>query len=209
MLLETTSPSTIPQPASRLGLGQVSTSGLDYYGLPFAKAAFQARADAVSGALRSKSSVLDLGCNDGSFAAYLLKTGAARRVVGVDIVAPDRPIPEGMSFHRRDLRGIELKELGHFDAILILNVLHHLVHLSRRTAASLAKQAMDSGADVFVEMGSLTERGPWPWRRAMESFWQTDAEMWDDLFGSRDFEEILRYPGMGGGTRTLLHFARQ
>jgi len=178
---------------------------MDYYTLAFAHRAFEVRVDAISKVLKTDSVVLDLGCNDGRFSSKLKRIGKARRIIGIDIVEHNNIQCLDMEFYRRDLRTINLADFLPVDSILVLNVLHHLVLFSRHTAKNLVRQSISTGVDVFLDMGSFTERGSWAWRRALELYWSCDQEMWQDLFEGAQYRELLSYQAMGGGTRILWH----
>lgn len=178
---------------------------MEYYTLSFVRRAFEERVDAISKVLKTDSVILDLGCNDGRFSSKLKKIGKARRIIGIDLVEYSRIQGLDMEFYRRDLRTITLGDFLPVDCILVLNVVHHLVLFSRHAAKKLVRQSISTGADVFLDMGSFTERGPWTWRYALELYWSCDQEMWQDLFEGAQYRELLSYPAMGGGTRILWH----
>ena len=173
-----------------------------YYELPFARAALSARLAAVSDAVPPQAAVLDLGCNDATVSRHLLRTGRARRVLGIDSALLSDP-PPGMDFLRANVRNLRLRELGQFDIVLALNLLHHVVDESVRAARALVLDILACGDCALVDMGSFSERGEWGWRRTFDRHWSDDEFMWDELFAGAVRTPLLSYSAMGGGRRVL------
>jgi SAM-dependent methyltransferase len=182
-----------------------ATTPSRYYDLPFAKAAFEARLSAIERATVPGSAMLDVGCHDGRIARHLLAVGRASRVTAIDIdtslIAGD--VPQNLTFRRVDITVVDLRELGRFDLVLALNIVHHLAGESRAAAKMFVQSALDISSAVLIDMGSFSERGRWSWRRRIERYWGSDLEMWGDLFGAAPRQEILRYDAMGGGERVM------
>jgi hypothetical protein len=176
----------------------------DYYAMPAAGDVLNVRLDVLAEAIPKGSVVLDLGCNDGSISNGLLERGAIAKSFGFDledIVATRRPEFE---FRAADIKTFDLATLPDADGVLILNLLHHLVGFSKERAKEVIDYLIGRYGFVIIDMGSFTENGDWYWRRAYDTFWKSDAEMWSFLFSTAQWRfKLLRYPTQGKGHRTL------
>jgi SAM-dependent methyltransferase len=176
----------------------------DYYELEFARTSLDLRLAVIARTVPPDSSVLDLGCNDGRISQTLLRLGLARHVLGVDICDLVRdPLP-GFTFERADLLSLETFAFEPVDAVLLLNILHHVVAESRARARALVDHLLAISPLVLCDMGSFSEIGAWPWRRQFERYWCSDSEMWLDLFASATLRmPLLEYRAQVGGRRVL------
>jgi 2-polyprenyl-3-methyl-5-hydroxy-6-metoxy-1,4-benzoquinol methylase len=99
------------------------------------------------------SRVLDLGCAGGSLGVELRRRGC--HVVGVDI----RPLEEGVEldgFYLHDLNeGLHAVELGHFDYVLLLDVIEHLNNPERFLEELYAKLSLNPDATVVISTGNI------------------------------------------------------
>lgn len=82
----------------------------------------------ISAQLRGCSTVLDVGCGDGSLAKYLSRPG--RTVLGIDpsedcITSAEREFCEGAHFEVRSFEKFEAAP-GSFDAVVFCASLHHM-----------------------------------------------------------------------------------
>ncbi len=82
----------------------------------------------ISAQLRGCSTVLDVGCGDGSLAKYLSRPG--RTVLGIDpsedcIMSAEREFCEGARFEVRSFEKFEAAP-GSFDAVVFCASLHHM-----------------------------------------------------------------------------------
>ena len=181
-----------------------------YYHLASAAKVLEGRIDALACSIPSGSTILDIGCNDGTIAAALIDRGVVKKVYGIDlenILTHDRPEIE---FIEGDIRSIEIASLPQADGVLILNVLHHLIRSSRKQAQEILDQLLDRYEFVFLDLGSFSEQDDRGWRRAIGQHWNSDAEMWDALFQGAAWRfKILRYPTQGGGHRVLWKLYRR
>jgi len=81
----------------------------------------------------SGKSVLDIGCNAGTFSVQLKKRGA-RRVIGIDTMphrlAQARFISRwfGQNIELREMESYDVPSLGEFDHVVFVGMLHHLKH---------------------------------------------------------------------------------
>ena len=176
-----------------------------YYDLAFVRQAYETRLSALRRLIPTGSSIIDLGCNDARMARALLRTGHARSVVAVDIKAVISGDMKGIEFIRADLGDASILRGRSADAVLMLNVLHHVMARSVDAGRQLVTAALDTSELVLIDLGSFTESGPWPWRAAFDRHWRNDAEMWADLFGKAlQRRPVARYPAQGpGSSRTL------
>jgi hypothetical protein len=176
----------------------------DYYTMPAAGEVLDARLDAIAEVMPKGSTVLDLGCNDGSISNGLLERGAIAKSFGFDledIIAHRRP---ELVFQAADMKTFDLAQLPDADGVLILNLLHHLVGFSKERAKEVIDTLLARYPFVIIDMGSFTENGDWYWRRAYAKSWKSDAEMWNFLFSEAKWRfKLLRYPTQGKGHRTL------
>jgi hypothetical protein len=193
------------------GLHRARAEAASYYRLRFVEEAFRARLGAIERALPPGSNVVDFGCNDGRVARHLIDRGIARHVAAFDVVDLIGDPSPGLTFERLDLVSGDLSALpSSVDAVLLLNVVHHLVAHSRAIAKRVIDKALTMAPIVLVEMGSYSESGPWDWRREYERYWRDDSEMGDDLFDSASHRrELLRYPAQNGGWRVLWQLGQQ
>ncbi|MBV8978393.1 MAG: hypothetical protein JOZ13_13560 [Alphaproteobacteria bacterium] len=182
----------------------------DYYKVTTAGDALEARIAALAAAVPKGSTVVDIGCNDGSISNALIEAGAAAKSFCFDledILVHKRP---EIVFQTMDVKHQELSRLPDADGALILNVLHHIVAFSPKRAKEIVDALLARYAFVIADMGSFTEQGDWYWRRAFDREWRSDAEMWDFLFQGAAWRfKLLNYPSLGKGRRTLLKLYRQ
>jgi hypothetical protein len=94
--------------------------------------------------------------------------------------------------------------------VLLLNLLHHVVRISKDRAKEMIDYLLERYPFVIVDMGSFTEQGNWHWRRIYDEHWKSDAEMWNFLFANAEWRfKLLRYPTQGHGHRTLWKLYRR
>lgn len=176
----------------------------DYYTMPAARDVLAARVAAIADVIPKGSTIVDLGCNDGSVSNALIEHGAISKSYGFDledIIVYRRP---EIVFQKANLKHHDLATLPDADGVLILNVLHHLVRFSKDRAKQVIDMLLDRYPFVILDMGSFTETGEWGWRTLFDTLWKNDGEMWDFLFSNAEWRfKLLRYPTQGKGHRTL------
>jgi hypothetical protein len=176
----------------------------DYYKVTVAGDTLSARLDALADAIPKGSVIVDIGCNDGSISNALLERGAIAKSFCFDledILAHRRP---EIVFQAMDVRRCDLGGLPDADGALILNLLHHIVPFSPARAKEIVDALLDRFGFVIIDMGSFTETGEWYWRKAFDTHWRNDAQMWDALFAGAAWRfKLLSYPSQGKGRRTL------
>jgi SAM-dependent methyltransferase len=98
--------------------------------------------------------VLDVGCGNGRFAAFLAESGVRARYLGIDgsdallAAARRRQIP-GAHFHRAEFAAEDGADLptGRFDLVAVFGLLHHIPGEARRRALleALARRLAPGG----------------------------------------------------------------
>jgi hypothetical protein len=170
-----------------------------YYDLPSAAAVLAARIDAIAKTLRPGTSLLDIGCNDGSIAKGLLSRGVASRVHGVDLENITQNTPPEFTFSIGNLLTMDLKCLPPADGVLVLNVLHHIIAADEGRAVEVLDWLLAHYEFVIVDLGSKSEVGDWGWRKRYDELYRDDKQLWDTLFASAAWRfKLLRYPAQGG-----------
>ena len=166
-----------------------------YYGYQFVPDVLAQRLAAFESILPRGSSLIDLGCNDGTISLLLMQHGYARSSIGIDFEDIRVVKPPEFEFISADLRHFDLASLPQVDVVLCLNVIHHLcIHGIDFARDFMAKLATRAGT-VICEMGSLTARIPAPWLTAMQAEWQTDQQCWADLFQAYAWRRpMMTYP---------------
>lgn len=174
-----------------------------YYRDTSAGATFDARLAAIRGVLVPGSGIVDIGCNDGRMSLALLSSGHASRATGIDlenIVDGEDP---RFSFIAADLRQTGASPVPETDAILCLNVLHHLLPMGSAFVQRFVADLLHRAETVLVDLGSLTERGPWPWRQLMARLWSSDEEVAAELFAAARWRRPLCVYRAQNGRRVL------
>ncbi len=166
----------------RATIARVNHVPRDYYRVTSAGETFDARLRAIRDVVVPGSRVVDVGCNDGRLSLALLASGHASEVTGIDlenIVAERDP---RFHFVKADLRESGASVVPDSDVILCLNVLHHLLLAGPDFVRSFLAELLGRAESVLVDLGSLTETGPWPWRQLMARLWTSDEDVASDLF---------------------------
>jgi SAM-dependent methyltransferase len=108
--------------------------------------------------LRDEGRILDVGCGFGLFAAYFGQTQPRRRIVGVDPsrrrIELARRLSErlGLLEHRfveGDVRDAPLQ--GPFDAIYVLDVMHHLPEADQRPVLERLRDLLVPGGMLLMK----------------------------------------------------------
>ncbi len=107
--------------------------------------------------LTDEGRILDVGCGFGLFAAYFGQTQPARRILGVD---PDarrielaRSVSNGLGLANEflvgDVRDAEVQ--GPFDAVYVLDVMHHIPADSQRAVLERLRDLLVTGGTLIVK----------------------------------------------------------
>jgi 2-polyprenyl-3-methyl-5-hydroxy-6-metoxy-1,4-benzoquinol methylase len=108
--------------------------------------------------LTDEGRILDVGCGFGLFAAYFGQTHPRRRIVGVDPSARRidlaRRVAESLglkdhTFVVGDVRTAPLE--GPFDAVYVLDVMHHLPHDDQRQVIERLRSLLVPGGMLLVK----------------------------------------------------------
>lgn len=178
----------------------------NYYRLASARSSVRARIDAIRERMDPASTVVDIGCNDGTILGALLDSGHAARAFGVDLedIRPPalREDPR-MDFLAWNANELEVGQLPPADYLLILNILHHMVSANTAKACQLT-YSLGKYPVIFTDMGSMTERGGFGWKKNLSRYWKDDDAVMDAIFPSTwERQIILTYGAQGGGRRRL------
>ncbi|MCB4820793.1 methyltransferase domain-containing protein [Roseicella aerolata] len=182
----------------------------DYYNLSSAARVLQDRLTALRNTIPMGSTLIDIGCNDGTISNALIESGHAVRSYCYDledILTHRRP---EIAFQPMNLAVDDLSRLPPADGVLLLNIMHHIVGRSVERAREVISTLLDRYRFIILDMGSFSEQGDWGWRRAFSKHWSSDAELWNDLFKDAEWRfKLLRYPTQGGGSRVLWKLYRR
>lgn len=177
-----------------------------YYGLADAKRSVEARIDAIREHMAPGSSVIDIGCNNGRIVESLMESGHAAHALGVDLedIRPEHlqrdPRMQFMAWNANEL---DVAALPPADYVLLLNILHHMICGNTAKAAQTV-YALDRYPVVFIDLGSMTEKGGFGWKKHMKRYWGSDEAVIEAMTPSTwSRQPILRYGAQGGGRRTL------
>jgi hypothetical protein len=175
-----------------------------YYLLPSAKDVLENRIAVLREAIPKGSTILDIGCNDGSISNALIESGTVQRSYCFDlenILVHHRP---ELVFKTANLNSVDLSSFPDADGVLLLNVLHHVTGHSHDRAKQVIDHFLDRYGFIITDMGSFTEKGDWGWRKYYDRHWKSDGELWSFLFANAELRfKLLRYPTQGKGERTL------
>ena len=138
------------------------------------------RARRIGDNIETQSTVIDVGCNKGITSQYLLKTGKASHVTGVELHAEtvDAALREDARFELIEGNVAELELDREYDVCVYGAVHHHILNFYGLTAAieTLQKLATHTNRTLFFETGQIAEGGRWGWQRAMRRYFRTDEE---------------------------------
>lgn len=138
------------------------------------------RAECIVDNMPSPGRVLDVGCNNGITSQFLLNSGMATRVTGVELHAStvDESLMSHPNFDLLEGNIVEIDLDDRFDSIIYGAVHHHILNLYGLTVAIETLQKLVSQCDgqLFFETGQIGEGGRWPWQRAMRNYFRTDEE---------------------------------
>jgi 2-polyprenyl-3-methyl-5-hydroxy-6-metoxy-1,4-benzoquinol methylase len=108
--------------------------------------------------LPDEGRILDVGCGFGLFASYFGQMHTTRRIVGVDPderrIAIARRVGSavGLADHRfiaGDVRTVELE--GPFDAVYVLDVMHHLPRADQRAVLERLRDLLSPGGILVIK----------------------------------------------------------
>jgi SAM-dependent methyltransferase len=174
-----------------------------YYSYGFVPDVLQARIDAIKSVLPQASSLIDLGCNDGTISRTLIESGYARSSLGVDFENLRFEPTATLKFIAADLRQLDFELLPQADVILCLNLVHHLCLHGIDFARQFLRTLSTKADAVLLDMGSLDARiDPGldaRWLGALKAQWRCDEECWADLFSPFPWRRaVLTYPFQHG-----------
>ncbi len=128
----------------------------------------------------TSSRVLDVGCNNGITSQYLLDTGKAARVTGVELHAStvDKSLLDADGFDLLEGNIVDLELTDRYDCIIYGAVHHHILNFHGLTTAvnTLKKLVAQCDGSLFFETGQVGEGGRWRWQRAARQYFRTDEE---------------------------------
>jgi len=108
--------------------------------------------------LPEEGRILDVGCGFGLFAAYFGQTDRRRRIVGVDPNARRIDLARRVAgslgldqhtFHVGDVRDVALQ--GVFDAVYILDVMHHIPEADQRSVLERLRDLLVPGGVLVIK----------------------------------------------------------
>ena len=138
------------------------------------------RARRIADNIETQSTVIDVGCNNGITSQYLLDTGKASHVTGVELHAEtvDDALRENARFELIEGNVAELQLDRQYDVCVYGAVHHHILNFYGLTAAieTLQKLATHTDRSLFFETGQIAEGGRWGWQRAIRRYFRTDEE---------------------------------
>jgi 2-polyprenyl-3-methyl-5-hydroxy-6-metoxy-1,4-benzoquinol methylase len=146
------------------------------------------------------STVLDIGCIDGTISNMLIQKGIATHVTGIDI--EDKFYEqkyENFNFIKGDVCNMDLEGLQ-VDVILFLNILHHI--MTEKDSPTFGKELFDkfmSKCNMMIfDMGSMTEKPINVWSEFLKRNFKNDADVQRFLFEGYKAKFALKYQQFGG-----------
>lgn len=138
------------------------------------------RAERIAAHLDGPVTVLDVGCNQGVTSSYLLQTGAASAVTGIELSAStvSNTLRSDSRFNLIEGDIAQVTVPGMHDVCIYGAVHHHVFaqHGLGVAVAVLQKLAASSRRMLFFETGHLSEGGRWGWQRTIRRYFRTDEE---------------------------------
>jgi hypothetical protein len=181
-----------------------------YYNLASAGSTVSQRIEALAQTIPVGSTILDIGCNDGLISSSLIDMGVVKKSYCNDLENIITHLRPQMEFFGGDIMSMPVEQLPEANGVLILNVLHHLIGRSLDQARAFLEKLLSRYEFICIDFGSFSEKGDWGWRKAYDTHWASDAEMWDDLFRNVAWRfKLLRYPTQGKGHRVLWKLYRE
>lgn len=160
------------------------------------------RAECIAAHIKVPSRVLDVGCNNGITSQYLLDTGKATHVTGVELHAStvDKKLLDADDFELLEGNIVDIELQDRYDFIIYGAVHHHILNFNGLTTAvnTLRKLVAQCDGSLFFETGQIGEGGRWRWQRAIRKYFRTDEEHFFYLLRSieqeiEDFEVIGKF----------------
>lgn len=139
-----------------------------------------ARAERIAAHIDQPGTLLDVGCNNGITSRFMLDSGKARHVTGIELqaatVEPD--LVEREDFRLVEGNVVDLQLDRNYDHIIYGAVHHHILNLFGLSRAVQTLQKLVSHCDkhLFFETGQLGEGGRWEWQAPMRRDFRTDEE---------------------------------
>jgi len=139
-----------------------------------------ARAARIAEHIDQPGSLLDVGCNNGIPSRYMLDTGNALHVTGIELheSTVERDLLGRDDFELLAGNVVELPLERNYDHIIYGAVHHHILNLFGLSPAirTLHKLVSHCNKHLFFETGHVTEGGRWEWQRQMRRRFRTDEE---------------------------------
>ena len=139
-----------------------------------------ARASRIAEHIHAPGKLLDVGCNKGITSRFMLDSGNARHVTGIELqaktVEPDLLKRDGFQLIAGNIVNLKLEEK--YDHIIYGAVHHHILNLFGLSSAihTLQKLISNCNKHLFFETGQLGEGGRWGWHAPMRREFRTDEE---------------------------------
>lgn len=138
------------------------------------------RAECIAAQIKAPSRILDVGCNNGITSQYLLDTGKASHVIGVELHTStvDKRLLDADGFELLEGNIVDIELQDRYDFIIYGAVHHHILNFHGLTAAvsTLRKLVRQCDGSLFFETGQIGEGGRWRWQRAIRKYFRTDEE---------------------------------
>jgi 2-polyprenyl-3-methyl-5-hydroxy-6-metoxy-1,4-benzoquinol methylase len=157
----------------------------------------------------SGARVLDIGCGGGLFLGLLTRAGRIREGVGFDSSAPAIDLAQGMAARLSPQARLKFHHLaveepwpdGLFDAVVLLDVLHHVPPSAQREVVAMAADRVVPGGRLIVkDMGQSS--APRAWANRLHDL--LSARQWINYIDMVDVEMVARKHGLRATHRETL-----
>lgn len=138
------------------------------------------RAEQIAAQIDGPAKILDIGCNNGITSQFLLDSGKASHVTGVELHASTvaESLLANPNFDLIEGNIVNLEIQQRFDVIIYGAVHHHIVNFNGLSVAVQTLQKLIALCDgsLFFETGQIGEGGRWRWQRKQRKYFRTDEE---------------------------------
>ncbi len=167
------------------------------------------RAEQIAANINGPVRILDVGCNNGITSQYLLDSGVASHVTGIELreSTVDAALKGRDDFTLIEGNIVDIELDSDFDVIVYGAVHHHILRFNGLAAAidTLQKLVRHCTQHLFFETGQISEGGRWPWQQDMRRHFRTDEEHFFYLLRSVE-DQISRFDIIG---QFWIHGARR